>query len=1269
MDELQRKHREWIGMAQPDGLVVTASALAAAEANPTWPATELQAALLDLAGGQDVELSDAVVRDLRPLLVDLLEWPPDLLVEGASAPSLHVTLDEGQVLAPTFALRSADDESFVLLVSHRDRGPALDVATDDRRWTATAHQRFERLLRDTGVATGLCSNGRELRLVHAPRGESAGWITFRLHELLEVDGRLLLGVFHMLLNGRRLLTLPADRRLSGLLQASREYQNTVSNRLQEQVLMGLRELLAGFESADHVTGNQLLQSYRGEHLREVYTGLVTVLMRMVFTLYAEERALLPMESSLYAGAYSLTHLHAQLQEDHARFGDALDGRYGAWARLVTLFRILHDGVQAASTGEGDPGLTIPARSGDFFDPDAFPFLEGRPRGSVRQRHTTLDALPRVSDGVVHRVLDRLLVLVGERLQYRGLDVEQIGSVYEGLMGYDLEVAEGDSLCLSPDHVVVSLVELLALDPADRIKRLEAEAGLDAKDKLAAAVKAARTVTNLRDALAKRISPRDRRLIPTGSLYLQPGQERRRTGSHYTPRALTQPIVETTLRPLLARLGPTPRPEELLSLRICDPAMGSGAFLVEACRQLADHLVAAFRRTGTMPDLPRDEDPVLHARRRVAQECLYGVDKNPLAVDLARLSLWLVTFAKDHPFTFVEHALRCGDSLVGLTRDQISSFALDVAKQSQLATIRQHVEPAVARAESLRAEIHAEPDPPDNARLELLWRDADDALTTVRLLGDLVVASYFLEKTDKARARRLDSLRDQVARWLATGDGDPDLRGLVADLRESAHPVLPFHWEIEFPEVFRRDNPGFDAFVGNPPFAGKNTILASHREGYLPYLQDLHEGAHGNSDLIAHFFRRTFTLLRQGGALGLIATNTIAQGDTRATGLRWICMSGGTIYEARRRLKWPGLAAVVVSVLHIQRGEASPPFLLDGREVPRITAFLFHAGGHEDPAPLPENANKSFIGSYVLGMGFTFDDTNPDANPIAEMDRLIAKDPRNAERIFPYLGGEEVNTSPTHSHHRYVINFADMSEDEARQWPDLMAIVEEKVRPERMKLADNADGRRRKQHWWQWGRYTPAMFAAVAALPRVLVVARTSKHLAFAWVLARSVFSENLVAFSVEPSVFPFLQSRLHEGWVRFTSSTLEDRQGYRPTDSFDTFPLASHESNPALAFVGSDYYDHRAALMVKNDEGLTKTYNRFHDPDDRTPDIQKLRALHAALDRAVLDAYGWTDLQPTYDFRPQLDESIRYTWPEETRDEVLARLLELNRQRATEAGR
>ena len=149
------------------------------------------------------------------------------------------------------------------------------------------------------------------------------------------------------------------------------------------------------------------------------------------------------------------------------------------------------------------------------------------------------------------------------------------------------------------------------------------------------------------------------------------------------------------------------------------------------------------------------------------------------------------------------------------------------------------------------------------------------------------------------------------------------------------------------------------------------------------MAELYEETNSSADLVAHFFRRAYTFLRLHGCLGLIATNTISQGDTRYTGLRWICIHDGTVFAARRRLKWPGQAAVVVSVVHVHKGPLLGPFLLDDRESPIITAFLFHAGGHDDPEKLKANVGRSFIGSIVLGMGFTFDES--DTNDVATSD--------------------------------------------------------------------------------------------------------------------------------------------------------------------------------------------------------------------------------------------------------------------------------------------
>jgi hypothetical protein len=1257
MDANERLHTEWLGMAQPEGLVVTVAALKDAEANITSPIAERQAALLELAGPRKQ------VADIPAFFRDILDWSDEYLVSGADLPSsLCISLDGGETLAPGFAVRSADaPDTFVLLVQETHRAN-LDAASDDKRWSATPHQRFERLLRETGVSVGLLTNGRDFRLVYAPPRESAGWITFRLAEMLTVDGRPLLGAFHMLLNQRRLLSLEEGKRLGDLLKASREYQSTVSTKLREQLLAALRDLLLGFQHADSLRDGALLREYRREGgLQEVYLGLVTVLMRMVFVLFAEERGLLPMESDLYARGYSLSRLYAQLKEDRSHHGDTIDDRYGAWGRIITLVRLLHDGVRAAD------GLFIPARKGSFFNPDAFPFLEGRPRGSVRQVGETLD-LPRVSDGVVFRVLDRLLMLDGERLQYKGLDVEQIGSVYEGLMGFEVEVAEGDSLCVMPEHVVVDLEALLRVSGAERGKRLKEVAGLEMKAQAGKELGEAKDVAGLQAALGRRISARQPGLIARGSLYLQPGEERRRTGSHYTPRALTQPIVETTLRPVLERLGAEVTPEQILDLKICDPAMGSGAFLVEACRQLAAVLVNAWRRTGTMPELPPDEVPEIHAQRLIAQKCIYGVDKNPLAVDLARLSMWLVTFAKDHPFTFVDHSLRHGDSLVGLSKEQIASFTLHVSKGAQIETARAIVADRVKQAEVLRREIHAVGDPPDIAHLAELWRDADGALNFVRLIGDSYIAAYFSHKDERQRRLRIDEMRITLMEWLTTGAGESKLRGEVEDLHERVHGMRPMHWEAEFPEVFNRENPGFDCVVGNPPFLGGTMIGTRLGLAHHDFLVEAYPSSTGNVDLVAFFMRQAFHLLNRGGAFGLIATNTVAQGDSRTAGLEYIVSNGGAIYHAQRRYKWPGEAAVIVSIVHVLKSLVGSCFL-DGIHVDRITSYLLRGRrGHPDVAPSPLLANRGlgYVGSKIWGSGFIFEEKpSGGSSSIEEMRELVTADPRNKDVIFAYMGGEEFNLSPTQSSSRYVIDFGEMSEVDARRWPSLFAIVEARVRPVR---AVNKQ-RNYRENWWLHSTRIPEAVAFLRLHGRILAMAKVSKHMSVAFVPPGTILADTLiVALFCTFAGFASLQTRVHETWARFLGSSLKDDLRYTPSDCFDTFPFppgilpsSTNPPSPALEAIGQTYYEHRAALMVANNEGLTKTYNRFHHPDERSPGILRLRELHAAMDRAVLDAYGWTDIAPVYDFRPQLDESIRYTWAEETRDEVLARLLELNR--------
>ena len=1193
---------------------------------------------------------------------------------------------------------------------------------------ASPHGHMERLLRHTGVPAGLLFNGVALRLISAPRGESSGWLDFRVPDMHQTAGRPISTAMRLLLGQTRLLSVPRPQRLAGLLEESRKFQNEVSERLAEQVLHALYELLRGFQAAHDASKGTLLDAPLAANPDHIYRGLLTLVLRLVFLLYAEERDMLPQDDA-FLGAYSLAGLHERLREDAALHPDTMDQRYGAYAQLLVLFRMVHDGARAG-------GMALPPRHGVLFDPDRYRFLEGRAEGGVRQIHERIEP-PLVPDGAIHRVLEKLIVLDGERISYRALDVEHIGSVYETMMGFRLETAAGRSAAVraAKKHGAPAAVDLEALlreAPAKRAKWIQDRTDRKLTDRVRQAVREADTVEALHAALDPVI---DRRatpdLAPAGAMVLQPSEERRRSGSHYTPRELTEPIVRTTLEPILGRLrtepdetlaepfpdrlrteqdgtpaGPfpgrlrteapaqdgsgsswrpaprpsrapqpphapppsrlrPPRPERILDLKICDPALGSGAFLVEACRQLGDALVESWRAHDAMPEIPPDENEVVFARRLVAQRCLYGVDRNPVALDLAKLSLWLITLAKEHPLTFLDHALLHGDSLVGLTRTQIEAFhwkgdAPRFQAGFEVMRIREHL----AKIAALRERIRDAGEEVSDRERRLYWREVEDELGEAAVFGDLVLAAFF----EKAKPKEREALRTRIADAVMRGETH-QYRSWIDELRDGEPPLAPFHWEIEFPEVFERENPGFDAIVGNPPFAGKNTVAAANAARYPDWLKQTHAESHGNADLVAHFFRRAFDLVRRNGAFGLIATNTIAQGDTRSTGLRWICEHGGEIYRARRRVKWPGLAAVVVSVLHVAKGRFPGVKRLDGEAVETITAFLFHRGGHADPARLAANAGKSFVGSYILGMGFTFDDTDKKgvASPLAEMQRLIEDNPRNRQAIFAYIGGEEVNTSPTHAHHRYVINFRDWplrreevgevreeagepwaetgdqrryplrredggeSEDVgeswadaggqrrryplrredageswedadekrkrelrrqpitphdypepvAADWPELLAIVEERVKPERLR------GKRetRRKRWWQFGDRQPALQAAIEGLERVLVISRVSQHATFAFLPNDTVYAESLIIFPLTShAAFCALQSRPHEIWARFFASSLGDGLRYTPSDCFETFPFPENwETHPALEAAGKAYYDFRATLMVRPD--------------------------------------------------------------------------------------
>ena len=1316
LDPQVAAHLEWIGFVKPTGLVVSAPALSRAgvilnrrdiggqQLLNDWADTH-QPALTEPARHRDTP-KEAFCSFTRQVLG--WSFSPKGYAGTAEEPipaELQIQLpDSDIVFGPDYAVRvapltlsvppsaptspavSSSDEGdgegsrWQLLVSVTDPGISFDRAATDGSHLS-AQGRMERLLRHTRAPAGLLFNGQALRLISAPVGESSGWLDFQIADMRQTAGRPICAAMRELLSETRLLSMPTDKRLAALLHESRKFQNEVSERLAEQVLHALYELLRGFEAAHDASRGELLDRQLREEPDEIYRGLLTVVLRLVFLLYTEERDMLP-QDEVFLSAYSVTGLYERLRADAAMHPDTMDQRYGAYAQLLALWRMVHDGAQG-------PNIELSPRYGNLFDPGRYAFLEGRATtGLARQIHERVNA-PHVSDGTVHRVLEKLIVLDAERISYRALDVEHIGSVYETMMGFRLETATGPSIAIraAKKHgapATVNIEELLKESPADRSRWLRdrTDRRLTANVSRAVRVVDCNTTGGIEEMHAALEPVIDQNatpdLVPVGAMVLQPSEERRRSGSHYTPRELTEPIVRTALEPVLARLraaGDVPlRPNQILDLKVCDPAVGSGAFLVEVCRQLAEALIEAWRAHNITPDIPADEDETTFARRLVAQRCLYGVDRNSKAVDLAKLSLWLTTLANEHPLTFLDHAFRHGDSLVGLSIQQLQAFhwkgnAPYFAAGFEALKGREHLNEAA----ELRQLIRDADDSVTDTELRALWRAADYEISAVRLLGDLVLSAFFEGTNANTREARRKELATDVL------NGDAETHRLRLDgLRDADSPLVPFHWEIEFPEVFDRDAPGFDVIVGNPPFLGGRNITATQGGFYSQWLRTLHDGSSGGADLVAHFFRRAHILLRSGGTLGFLATNTISQGDTRATGLRWISSHGGQIYHARRRTQWPGSAAVIVSVVHIVKDSSPVAKFLDGARVDNITAFLFHDGGNNDPIRLKANAHKSFQGTIPLGKGFEFDDadTRGRASSLADMERLVSQESRNSEVIFPYIGGRELNTSPSHLHHRYIIDFGERADKECRaQWPALFEIVEKNVLPERL-TKDAKKYPRMVYEWWKYWNARPELYSITAQMNRILAISQTSRTLAFAFLPSGMVYSSKLIIFPFEGySAFAALQARIHETWVRFFGSTMKDDDVYTPSDCFETFPFPNDwENRSDFESVGKEYCDFRASLMLRNDEGMTKVYNRFHDPYERDSSVLELRELHAAMDRAVFDAYGWTDIATHCEFILDYgsDEDAwgnkkmpyRFRWPDHIRDVVLGRLLKLNAERA-----
>lgn len=1315
---------------------------------------------------------DACREFVHFVLSELLEYDPSVLTSVADmpdAPCLRLP-EMGVELRPELALLPPEEVCLdelddldgptpapggprrpVMLIDVVPGRP-LEAPQPEETCSWSPARRMAEMCRASGVPLGLVSDGEQFMLVHARQNATSSFISW--YAGLWLEERITLRAFVTLLHKRRFFSLAEEYTLPRLMEQSANAQQEVTESLGLQVRSAITEFLRALDRLDRHSERPLLQDLSP---RRLYEAALTVMMRLVFLLAAEERGLLRLGEPIYDESYAVSTLCESLREQADKHGEEVLGyRHDAWVRLLALFRGVFGGIRHEA-------LRLPAYGGSLFDPDVYPFLEGRPQGSC-WRDTPATPLP-VDNRVLLHMLESLQFLRDRRttgrdeavrLSFRALDVEQIGHVYEGLL--DRTAARADDVLLGltagkQEEPFISLTEAETLlhegedallrrlttlthsqkgtlqkrlrgestQGRGRRKAQDAPASTDdaqaeadrrrARLQLACDGDAALTARVLPFAGLLRHDSFDMPVvIPDGGLYVTAGSQRRDTGTHYTPRPLTELLVTATLEPHVYD-GPAeglPRaqwrlrsPDALLSLKICDMTMGSGAFLVQTCRYLAERLLEAWNHTPPPSPLPEDaEERAALARRMVADRCLYGVDNNPLAVEMAKLSLWLTTLQKERPFTFLDHALRCGDALLGLVDvRQLEEFSLRTGSRD-LVFGAEDMRAAVRNARESRERLERIPsDTPLNVeRKTACLAEAEQHLVRLRLRADALIletvrrrgklgedARYQLVERllgdafrldDRALALWLEELRQNLLRG-----GDTPATARAAD----ANPGLtrPLHWALEFPEVFGRDNPGFDALVGNPPFLGSQRMREALGNAYREYLVEiLTDGLRGKSDLVAYFFRRAAQLTRSGGDFGLIATNTLAQGDTREVGLLPLEQAGCRIRTAWPDMPWEGNATVCTSQLVIRTPGAQPykgPVLLNGAPVDAVSSFLRAGEEAWEARPLKENEEMAFIGSYVLGEGFLTDE--------AQARQWIAEDARNAAVLFPYLNGADLTSSPEQAPSRWIINFYDWEEAQAQNYVHpfrQIAALVQPVRQRRNKQGNFVLRRPLPQRWWHYADKRPALYHALGRgdaftkhpkgwkafppLDRVLVIARVSKYGALVFVPNTYIMSEATCVFSsADAALFALLQSSLHHAWARKMSSTMRSDLRYTPSSAFETFPRPSADGLDGLRDCGERLHAVRAEIMRREGMGLTALYNALHAPESRLRDVEALRGLHEELDRRTAAAYGWSDLDMGHDFRqveylPENDRT-RHTIAEPVRLEILRRLSALNRER------
>jgi hypothetical protein len=1331
------QHRGWLDLIEIRGPFLSLPVL-----RQTWPTLDaLEKPTRDaLRREHSAWRDDPYARSgewIQWVLTELLGWGDELRdgPDDLEAVGLDVPEHETRVV-PSFALVEVGEDvkpaTTRLLGLICPPGHAPTARVPGSPWAATYADRLAAVCRHHGVELGLATDGRWWALVWAPKDKATGVAVFDTIAWPELAERDVVRAFSSILCRSRFFGVSDDERLPALLHDSLGSQEDITEALGSQVREAVELLVAALGRQDLLARERGLPDLAKVEAHEVYRGAVSVMMRIVFLLFAEERRLLPADNDLYASTYSAGQLCAEL-ERRALEGseDDLEHTSVAWHRLLALFAAVHGGVD-------HPRLTMHAHDGSLFDPDTYVWLD----------------MPVDDRTVLHMLRAVQYVEIGsgrskERrsLSFRSLGVEEIGYVYEGLLAYDAFRAVGVVVGLQGKRGSEPEVELRELERlatghsnlttlgaefstrfkdsglgtapaiAKKMKPLTGASAEDARRKLLAAAQGDAKLAVRLQAFYGLLREDLRELpmvIQPGALYVTDSSRRRNTGTHYTPRELAEEVVLHALEPLVYEPGPLQTAdtrwwklktaEEILALNVADIAMGSAAFLVAAARYLGARLIEAWTRAGderaqaySISDVKSDEDPVvIDARRQVIEHCLYGVDINPMAVEMAKLSLWLVSMDPIRPFTFLDDRLVEGDSLLGVVSlEQLKQMELgsplpkQVDDDSGLFDWEEEIQEAAdvsAHERELLASMGIDEKHPlesldlKRAKLYEAWSRVDK----LRLISNLLVGSalYDRRRRNEHLVPQSGSLPSEKSRGVALLTASNLLRDVgERAARELAHSWLstdstaqsfnrrPVHWPLVFPEVAHSG--GFDAIVGNPPYLGGKLISGAYGHCYREYLIDMvARGVRGSADLVTYFLLRADSLLKSSGQQGIVAKDTMAEGEAQSVGLGSLLDRGRIIRRSVKSEPWPGKNADIrfcAVWITSQFLELEIPKIADGVAVKRIDASLSPAATHLwEPAALEENSKQAFVGSYVLGSGFFLSED--------EADTIIDRDPSSRDVIRSWVGGEELNQNPGCTPGGRVIDLGNLSEHDARKYGEVFRIVEDRVRPVRQRVNSDGQFALRKplpQRYWQFADRKPALYSAIKDSPDAIAIALVSSTLIPVMVASNQVFTNKVVVFvDSSPANLALLNSAIHQVWT-ISRRTTHGKAGdttYTPSRSFASWarpPLTAE-----LAELGRELRACRTTLMEKNKIGLTSTYSRVFDSTENSSGIANLRSIHAQIDNAVVRAYDWESRIAgvgglDHGFH-EVGRETRYTIGPAAQREVLDGLLELNHERYAE---